>query len=207
MPSSPERSAPRRLGPDQRRAQLLRVGLQLVTSEPLESVTAPAVAEAAGVSKGLVFHYFPTQRELQAAIARAAADQLIGLFARADPDLSQPERFASALDAFIDFVEQQPASYLAIARVSGADELLNAVFEDFRDAVVDLIALGFGRAAPTPRERLLLRGWVAMVEELILQWVATRAISRRELTEYLQASASELLSSAFGQEPPALRGG
>jgi AcrR family transcriptional regulator len=207
MPSSRRRGAPRRLDPDQRRAQLLRVGLELVTSEPLDAVTAPAVAHAAGVSKALVFHYFPTQRELQAAIAREAADRLLRLFASTDPAASYDERFAAALDAFIEFVEQQPASYLAIARGSGSDELLNAVFEDFREGVVDLIAAGIGLAGPGPRERLYLRGWVAMVEELILQWVASRAITRAELTDFLRSSAPAVLAAADLVGGPDLTGG
>src|SRR5436190_23947777 len=79
-PGLPEpRSGPpnRRLGPDARRAQLVGVGLALMKEMPFDEVTAEIVARAGGVSKGLVFHYFPTTRDLQVAILPAATAELL----------------------------------------------------------------------------------------------------------------------------------
>src|SRR5882757_10666593 len=67
----------RRLGPDARRAQLIGVGLSLMKEMPFDEVTAEIVARAGGVSKGLVFHYFPSPRDLQVAILRAATAELL----------------------------------------------------------------------------------------------------------------------------------
>ena len=106
----------RRLDPDERRSQLVAAGLVLVKTTPLDSVTATAVAGIAGVSKGLVFHYFPTQRELQAAIAGAAADELLELFTAIDPALDHAAQLRVGLEGFISYIEQRPASYAAIAR-------------------------------------------------------------------------------------------
>src|SRR5947209_2834346 len=137
--------ANRRLGPDARRAQLVGVGLALMKEMPFDEVTAEIVARAGGVSKGLVFHYFPTTRDLQVAILRAAAAELL-----ADLDvgagLPPDERLRVGLDAFVRYIEQQPASYQAVVRRAGSDERLLAVFEDTRSAVV---GIGAGRCRST----------------------------------------------------------
>jgi len=188
----------RRLSPDDRRAQLVTAGLSLLKTSPLDAVTAPAVAAAAGVSKGLVFHYFPTQRELQAAIASAAADELLVMFSSIDPDLEYVAQLRAGLEGFITYIEQQPASYAAIARDAGSDELLRQVFERTRNAIVEIVCNVVGLPEPTPVMHLYLRGWIAMVEETTLQWVLHRAVTHTELLDYLQSSALDLVARAVG---------
>src|SRR3954447_6492059 len=133
----------RRLGPEARRAQLVAVGLALMKQMPFDEVTAEVVARAGSVSKGLVFHYFPTTRDLQVAMLRAAADELL-----ADLDvgagLPPDERLRVGLDAFVRYIEQQPASYQAVVRRAGSDERLLEVFEDTRAAVVGIVAGALG---------------------------------------------------------------
>src|SRR5436190_12315570 len=185
-PGLPEpRSGPpnRRLGPDARRAQLVGVGLALMKEMPFDEVTAEIVARAGGVSKGLVFHYFPTTRDLQVAMLRAAAGELL-----ADLDvgagLPPDERLRVGLDAFVRYIEQQPASYQAVVRRAGSDERLLAVFEDTRSAVVDIVAGALGLSEPPAGLRLVIRGWIAMVEECVLHWIDERPIPREELVEF-----------------------
>ena len=192
-------TAQRRLSPDDRRAQLVSVGLDLVKSAPLDEVTATAVAAAAGVSKGLVFHYFPSQGELQAAIASAAADELLDMFSSIDPELDYVAQLRAGIDGFISYIEQQPASYAAIARDAGSDQALRNVFERTRDAIVVIVCDVVGLNEPTPAMRLYLRGWIAMVEETILQWVLHRAVSRTDLVDYLQSSAFDLVAHYLGK--------
>src|ERR671923_2502346 len=148
MAPVPDTQAPpavsgRRLGPDARRAQLVGVGLALVKTMRFDEVTAEVVARASGVSKGLVFHYFPSTADLQVAILRAASAELlaeIDVGAGLPPD----ERLRVGLDAFVRYIEQQPASYQAVAPRAGSDERLLAVIEDTRAAVVGIIAAALG---------------------------------------------------------------
>jgi AcrR family transcriptional regulator len=186
----------RRLGPDARRAQLVGVGLALMKEVPFDEVTAETVARAGGVSKALVFHYFPATRDLQVAILRAAAAELlveIDVGAGLPPD----ERLRVGLDAFVRYIEQQPASYQAVVRRAGSDERLLAVFEDTRAAVVDIVAAALGLSQLPPGLRLAIRGWIAMVEECVLHWIDRRPISREELVEYLRQAALTVLPYAL----------
>jgi AcrR family transcriptional regulator len=186
----------RRLGPDARRAQLVSIGLALMKEMPFDEVTAEIVARAGGVSKGLVFHYFPTTRDLQVAILRAATAELL-----ADLDvgsgLPPDERLRAGLDAFVRYIEQQPSSYQAVARRAGSDEQLLAVFEDTRAAVVDIVAATLGLSELPAGLRLAIRGWIAMVEECVLHWLDDRPVPREELVEFLRRAALSMLPDAL----------
>jgi AcrR family transcriptional regulator len=186
----------RRLDPGARRAQLVGVGLALMKDMPFDEVTAETVARAGGVSKGLVFHYFPTTRDLQVAILRAASDELL-----ADLDvgacLPPDERLQVGLDAFVRYIEQQPASYQAVVRRAGSDERLLAVFEDTRAAVVDIVAGALGLADLPAGLRMAIRGWIAMVEECVLHWLDGRPVPREELVEFLRRAALTMLPDAL----------
>jgi AcrR family transcriptional regulator len=186
----------RRLGPDARRAQLVGVGLALMKEMPFDEVTAEIVARAGGVSKALVFHYFPTTRDLQVAILRAASAELL-----ADLDvgagLPPDERLRVGLEAFVRYIEQQPASYQAVVRRAGSDEQLLAVFEDTRTAVVQIVAATLGLSALPAGPRLAIRGWIAMVEECVLHWLDDRSIAREELIEFLRRAALTMLPDAL----------
>jgi AcrR family transcriptional regulator len=198
----------RRLDPGARRAQLVGVGLALMKQMPFDEVTADIVARAGGVSKGLVFHYFPTTRDLQVAILTAASDELL-----ADLDvgagLPPDERLRVGLDAFVRFIEQQPASYQAVVRRAGSDERLLAVFEDTRSAVVGIVAGTLGLSELPAGLRMAIRGWIAMVEECVLHWLDERPVAREELVEFLRRSALTMLPDALvlgaaGASAPAL---
>lgn len=174
----------------------------MLKSMPLDEVTAPAVARAAGVSKGLVFHYFPSQHELQAAIASVAADELLGIFASIDPELDYVAQLRAGLEGFIAYIEQQPASYAAVARKAGSNELLRQVFQRTRDDIVAMVSSVAGVEELSPVMRLYLRGWIALVEESTLQWVLHRAVTRTELVDYLQSTAFDLVARALLDGPP-----
>jgi AcrR family transcriptional regulator len=191
----------RRLGADARRSQLLQVGLDLLKSSPFDQVSPDLVARVAGVSKGLVFHYFPTKRDLHVAVLRAAAAELL---AELDPDpaMAPEQRLRAGLDAFVDFIEQQPANYLAVSRSAGSDPALLAVFEDTRAAVVGIVARTLGLSAPPPGLRIAIRGWIAMVEEAILHWIEGRPIPREALVDFLQKAALTMLPDALALSGP-----
>jgi AcrR family transcriptional regulator len=188
----------RRLGPDERRAQLIQAGLDLIEQRPFDEVGAAEVAEAVGVTKGLVFHYFPSNKDLQVAIAKAAGDELLTALVT-DPDLPNAERLTMGLEAFIDYIERNPESYVAIARGAGANEQLLDVYEYCRRNIVQLILDALGLTDPPPALVIGLRGWIAGVEEAVIQWLEGRPISRDELIDLLRKAGLALLDAALPQ--------
>ncbi|HJP64733.1 MAG TPA: TetR/AcrR family transcriptional regulator [Actinomycetota bacterium] len=193
-----EASPPRRLDADARRAQLVQAGLDLLKVRPFDAVGAVEVAAAVGVTKGLVFHYFPTQRDLQVAVAKAAADELVAAL-ETDPSMSNDQRLAMGLDAFVGYIEQNPEAYVAVARGAGANDQLLQVYEDGRDRIAQLIFDGLGLTDPPPALRIGIRGWIAGVEEAVIQWLDGRPIPREELVELLRRAGLALLDATVPQ--------
>lgn len=185
-----------RLGAEARREQLVRAGMELIREVPFDTLTADDVARAAGVSKGLVFHYFPTTRDLQAAVLRATTEDLLGGL-DVDPSATPQERLRLGIDAFVAYVEQSPESYLAMSRSAGSDPALGAAFEDTRNAIVELVQGVLGADALPPGLAVGLRGWIAFVEEAALHWVALgRPFPREELVSFALGAALSTFAEA-----------
>ena len=191
MSSAGPPSVSRRLDPDARRRQLLEAGFELIQSRPFSQLTADEVAKAVG------FHCFPTNRDLQVAVVRVAAGELLSRL-EMDPDLPPEERLGAGLEAFVSFIETQPANYLAVARSVGSEPALMEVFEETREAVVDLILAAIGLDEnPHPGLRIVVRGWIAMVEESVLHWLEGSPVPRQELLGFLQRAAATMLPDAL----------
>jgi AcrR family transcriptional regulator len=187
----------RRLDAGARREQLVQAGLGLIRAIPFDQLSADDVARAVGVSKGLVFHYFPSTRDLQVAVLRATTEELLaGL--DVDPTAIPAERLRLGVDAFVAYIERAPASYLAMARSAGSDARLGEVFEDTRNGVVALIQGVLGAPALPAGLAIALRGWIALVEESALHWVAMeRPIARNDLVSFLLDVALRMLPEAM----------
>src|SRR5436305_13021702 len=87
-----------RLDPEARRAQLIELGLRMLSSDSVDRVPVDEIAEAAGISRGLLFHYFPTKRDFYAAVAQEAARRLL-VVTEPDPALHHTERLHATLAA------------------------------------------------------------------------------------------------------------
>src|SRR5437879_9992846 len=104
-----------RLQPDARRRQLLEVGVRLVGQVSYQELSLEEVAEAAGISRPLVYRYFPTKRAFYVEALRFAAEQLLALAERASPgDPGQALR--AGLDTYLGYVEEHAAPYRKILR-------------------------------------------------------------------------------------------
>jgi AcrR family transcriptional regulator len=188
-----------RMETDERREQLLNAGLELLGQRPHDQVSIDEIARAAGVSKGLLYHYFPTKKDFVLAVLREATDQL-GELTAPDPSLSPLEQVDASLDAFLGFVEDHAPAYSAIFRTRGGDdEDVRAALEEGRElrleAVLDGIA-GWGGAAGAPKRSPALetavQGWIFFVEGAVLRWLERGGLERSELRRLLRLA---LLSS------------
>ena len=178
-----------------RRSQLVALGLDLIKTRPFDRVLIDEVIRAAGISKGLLFHYFPTKRDFQAAVIRAAADELLAAL-EPPADLPVDEQLRQGLDAYVGYIERHPSVYTAIVRGVGSDERLLEIFEETRQQVVDLV-LGRTLPDPPPLLRLAVRGWIAMVEEATFQWLHDRECSRDALITMLERGALRVIPLAI----------
>lgn len=176
----------KRLDPARRRAQLIALGLEHLRRHPGEISAVDRISEAAGISRSLLFHYFPTKRAYVVAVVGAAADLLLDVTdveAGAEP----LDRLHRSLVAFICFVEENGTLYAALLRgAAGGDADLQRVFDDTRERFVERIADGLGLVERPPMLRTALRGWVGAVEEATLDYLREGGIEREALVTFLE---------------------
>lgn len=170
-----------RLHADERRRQLVDLGLEMLSRQPREQVPIDRIAEVAGISRGLLFHYFPSKREYHVAVVAAACRRLLER-TEPDPALEPETRLRQSLEAYCDFMEKNQALYRALIRgASGADEELEAIFQETREAVAGRVLDYLQLAEPPELLRLSLMGWVGFVEESTLDWLRRRRVGREAL--------------------------
>ena len=191
-------STPRtRLTPDERRSQLLDLGVRLLATRSLDELSIDLLAEEAGISRGLLYHYFGNKHAFHEAVVRRAADDLIEQ--TAPPVEGEPlERMLTSLAAYLDYVVANHEGYLSLVKAAaGGNETLREIYEEARSALNGRIFRDDvqGEIIPdTPANRLLVRGWSAMVEEVVLSWIdQPGGITRDQLLEILAASLPALV--------------
>ena len=193
---------------DERREQLLNAGVDLLTGRPNQDISIEEIAEAAGVSKGLLYHYFPTKKDfILAVIDRGQAE----LTERIQPDPSLPpeQQFMSGLDSFLDYVEENATAYLTIFKVGAEDpDITEALGAARRETLATLLA-GLREwdgspvgTEPSPALEIAAQGWLFFVEGAILRWLEHRDLERRKLRAMLATAFTGALFSARAAGAP-----
>lgn len=166
---------------DLRRAQLLELGIKEFATRAYDEVQIDQVARAAGMSKGLLYHYFPTKRDYYVETVREAARRLL-VVTDIDPSMPPLERLVEGMVRYLDFAEQHARAHVALLRGGlGSDSDVNEIIDTTRRTLLDRLLAGTGEEHPSPEFRLSLRGWVAFVEATSLDWLEQRDVSRDAL--------------------------
>jgi len=191
-----------RLSPDERRSQLLDLGVRLLSTRSLDELSIDLLAEQAGVSRGLLYHYFGSKQDFHEAVVRRAADALVAQ--TAPPVHGDPiDRLRSSMGAYLAYVEANREGYVSLVRGgAGGTPALRAIHEEARTALTDrvFVADALGELVPdTPVTRLVVRGWAACVEDLVLAWVADpTGVDREQLLAVLVDSLPALVGTVAG---------
>ena len=193
-----------RLGVDERRAQLLELGLQLFSDHSYDELGVDDIARAAGISKGLLYHYFPSKRDYYVEVVRRAASELLARTDGAPHAEVSVEALRAALDAYLDFVDQHARSYVALVRGGiGSDPEVVQLLEATRRTLTERIVSRISADEPPPLLRLALRGWIGLVESASLDWLDRREVPREQLRGLLEQMLLATIVAA-GVAPPAL---
>ncbi|MDQ0688058.1 MULTISPECIES: TetR/AcrR family transcriptional regulator [Streptomyces] len=180
----------RRLSTGERREQLLSVGARLFSESPYDEVWIEQVAEIAGVSRGLLYHYFPTKRDFFAAVVERESERMLRMTA-AVPGVPVRVQLATGLDAYLEYVETHAHGYRAFHRADAAGD--RGVRTVYRRALAAqerqiLAALGvdpeFGPVfEERPEVRLAVRGWLAFTTAVCLEWLRGADLSREQVRD------------------------
>src|SRR5690349_12479931 len=164
----------RRLSVEERRAQLLAAALSLFAHRAPEEVSLDDVAEAAGVSRPLVYRYFPGgKQQLYEAALRSAAEELQQCFDEPREGPLLP-RLSRALDRYLGFVDEHDTGFSALLQGGSVVETsrTTAIVDGVRRAAAEHILNHLGVADPGPRLRMTVRTWVTAGEAASLIWLA-----------------------------------
>lgn len=179
---------------DDRRAQLVRIGLELLPTTPVQELTIDEVARRAGISRSLLFHYFATKRDYYTAVTRAAADLLWEHLL--PPSGTPPEQQVSGmLDRYVGWVETYRESHLAFVRgAGGGDPWVSEVYEETRARLVEVALEALGLPDDALCRQLVL-AWFAFTEDLVGQWTREPTMSRADLLTLLRDVLARLTTS------------
>jgi AcrR family transcriptional regulator len=189
------RSRASRLAPAARRQQILGTARRLVESGAIQQISVEAVAAHAGVSAGLLFHYFGTQRKFRQAVIEEIARDLLAQI-EPDPALSPAEQLHVGLETFVAYVARRPELYLAVVRT--VDEDLVDLHRTMRNTLAAWLMSGLPKAgAPIgPAITATVTGWLAFTEEAVLGWLADPAMTQAELVALCERACLLLLEAA-----------
>ncbi|KPC60560.1 TetR/AcrR family transcriptional regulator [Streptomyces chattanoogensis] len=179
--------ARRRMGVEERREQLIGVALELFSHRSPEDVSIDEIAEAAGISRPLVYHYFPGKQQLYEAALRRAADELSARFVEPHEG-PLGARLLRVMERFFDFVDDHGPGFSALMRggpATGSRSRTGALIDGVRQAAYDQILAHLGVPDPPPRLTLVVRSWISLAETTALLWLDGRQVPRAELERQL----------------------
>ena len=194
------RPAYTRLDVDERRRRLLDLGADLFARHAYDELTMAAIAREAGISKALLYHYFPSKRDFFVATLERAAEELR---ARTEPDPSKSplEQLTGSLDGYLELIEENSASYEKLIESATTVAEVRELIDNVRELTAQRILAGItpeGQTAP-PTVRAAVRAWLWFMDGVCLDWVREKDFSRRELRDMLLGTLMGSIVAAGGQ--------
>ncbi|MFD6174895.1 TetR/AcrR family transcriptional regulator [Streptomyces coeruleorubidus] len=191
----------RRLGVEERRQQLIGVALELFSRRSPDEVSIDEIASAAGISRPLVYHYFPGKLSLYEAALKRASDDLAARFVEPHEG-PLGARLLRVMRRFFDFVDEHGPGFSALMRGGPAvgSSTTNALIDSVRQAAYVQILSHLGVTDPPARLELVVRSWISLAESTALIWLDGRRIPRAELEVQLVHDFAALTAVSAAQD-------
>lgn len=178
MPSSNRPSDPSRtrLSPEDRQQQLLRVTSDIIATDGVDNVRIPYVAAAAGITRPVVYKFFPNRHEL----IKGVLEEFREDFARRTPDIMETDDAADIgsiargfIDAACDTIEAKGSGGWQLLRSVGPDQEISAISKDFRGQLVQpwLIPLRELTGVDDAEAQALADMFLTGAGEILQRWI------------------------------------
>jgi AcrR family transcriptional regulator len=193
-----------RLHVDERRAQLLDLGAHLFSIHSYDGLSVDDIAQAAGISKGLLYHYFPSKRDFYVETIRAAAAQLIQETTSAvesDPDRPPLERAHSAIGAYLDYAERHGSAFSTLLRGGiGSDAEVFEIIEGVRKTYIQRFLSKAPIGEPTPQVRNAIRGFIGLAEGMALDWLEHKDVDKDSVRDLMVELLERTIVAALARQ-------
>jgi len=189
-----------RLQTDERRRQLLDAGARVFTERSYDDASMAEVARAAGISKGLLYHYFPSKRDLFVATLEAAAAELREI-TEPDPSLPIPEQLVSVLDAYLAWIDDHADSYAKLMESASGSDDVRSYMAQVRAGTVEQMLTALVKGGDPAAIRTALHGFLWFMDGACLDWLAHRDMSREQLRDMLVTTFAGAIGAAMQSGP------
>ncbi len=191
----------RRLDVDERRRQLLERGAELFTSHRYDELSMSRIAAEVGISKSLLYHYFPSKQAFFEATLSAWAEELR---ARTEPDPELPplEQLTASLDGFLSLVEENSVAYRNLLSSATGVPAIRDLVAEVRRQTAERILTGIYPDDVPPKARIAVSGWLWFMDGACLDWIEHGDVIREELRDLLLGVLMDALMAS--RSPPEL---
>ena len=185
-----------RMSPEDRRRQLLRVTSNIIATDGLESVRIPYVAAAAGVTRPVVYKFFPNRSALIHGVLEDFKDTLQARLPEINDESTADKVNTTRLfvNTACDVIEETGAGGWLLLGAIGHDpeteamsrEMLDALFEPWMNAIKDITG------SPRHQNRALAQMLASSVRAVISLWMRGE-LTREEVVQMLMRSIVAVL--------------
>ena len=175
LPTSPPGTRATRMPRDQRRASLLDAANEVFTSRGYHAAAMDDIAEAAGVSKPVLYQHFPSKLDLYLALLDASCDSLVDTVSEALTATDRnADRVVATVEAFYDFVSSASGEFRFVFESdltgdASVQQRLWQVNEDIADLIAAVIVED--TALPPEQSKLLAISLVGIAQVSARYWV------------------------------------
>ncbi len=196
--SSKPRVRSARLSDQARREQLLLFGRRHFSQRGFGALPMKEIAARAGVSKGLLYHYFGGRRGFYLATVTDVIDGLVAAMSAGQEEGDAP--LIGLLTGFLGYVEENADIYQALVRGGlGADPEVCAQLDRVKRFAIHRLV---GEAEIDALQRIQLVGWIAWIETATSSWLDTTGVSADLFLETAHASLAAALVAVLGATAP-----
>jgi len=165
------RAIRRRLPGPERRALILNAALRAFAANGYDGAAMDEIAEAAGISKAVVYDHVASKRDLYTQLlhaTRTEIESLVETALRTSGDDGE-ERVHAAVDAIYRYVEEQPeAARLLLLELQGAN--VSAIGRELEEKLSEALARTLGTETSAFDDRPGREAQLTILAEL-LKWV------------------------------------
>ena len=168
---------------EERRTQLLELGLKVFSDDGYDQVSMDEIARKAGISQGLLFHYFGTKQDFYVAVLSIISDRVIAAVFR--PDITNPFTLVvHGLQQYFGFMQEHSKFFRTLYEAdNGGIPKAQALVEQTRERFIQLAKgyLGILQGEDAILQRSIIFGWSRFVEGLAFDWLRHRDLTLSQL--------------------------
>ena len=188
-------SRPTRLPRDQRRVQLLDAASEVFTSKGYHAAAMDDIADAAGVSKPVLYQHFPSKLDLYLALLDQSCDRLVDVVGEALASTDDnADRVIATVAAFYEFISSTGGEFRFVfeSDLTGdgaVQRRLSRVNDEISDAIAEVIA--GDTSLPPQQAKLLAVSLVGIAQVSARYWISgeTSAITLDEAKHLVSSLA------------------